>query len=190
MLAVHGAGQSRVAVEQRGAVERRVQPLVRIDDERIRAFDAGEQRSRSTARGARRRRTRRRRASTGRVRRRSRAMPARSSTRPAFVLPAFATTAHTDAGSSQVASVAASASPVRRSSTSGTSSGSTSRRCIVLRTDECVSCGHREPQPAVRDRRRRRARCRARPRARRGSRPSRPARTCRPPTRACPRGRR
>ena len=39
MLGVRGPRQIRVAVEQRTAVERREQPLVRVDDEGVAAFD-------------------------------------------------------------------------------------------------------------------------------------------------------
>ena len=54
-----------IAVEQRRAVERREQPLVRVDHERVGVLDAVELVRGRSARGARRRRTRRRRASRG-----------------------------------------------------------------------------------------------------------------------------
>ncbi len=41
ILPVHGPGQRRLAVHQGGAVERREQPLVRIDDERVSMLDPG-----------------------------------------------------------------------------------------------------------------------------------------------------
>ena len=86
---------SGFAVEQRRAVERREQPLVRVDHERV-----GDARRRRSA-DARRRREQRG-AAVGAVdvephaahRGRS-PTPARSSTIPAFVVPAVATTAHT-----------------------------------------------------------------------------------------------
>ncbi len=40
VLGVHGTGELRVAVDQRGAVERREQPLVRVDDEGVGVLDA------------------------------------------------------------------------------------------------------------------------------------------------------
>ena len=61
VLGVGGPGDARVAVEQRAAVERGEQPLVRIDDEAVGALDAGEAvRGRSARRAPRRRRRRRR----------------------------------------------------------------------------------------------------------------------------------
>ena len=41
LLGVRGPAQLRVAVDQRAAVERREQPLVRVDDEGVAALDAG-----------------------------------------------------------------------------------------------------------------------------------------------------
>src|SRR5947208_3278964 len=43
VLGMGGARLRRVAVDQRTRVERREQPLVRIDDERVGLLDAGEQ---------------------------------------------------------------------------------------------------------------------------------------------------
>ena len=43
MLRVRLPGQLRLPVDQRAAVERREQPLVRIDDEAVRPLDALEQ---------------------------------------------------------------------------------------------------------------------------------------------------
>ena len=58
---------------------------------------------------------------------------------PALVVPAVATTAHrAEPGSGSASRAATSAGPVRRSSTPGTTSGSTSMMRIVLATDECV----------------------------------------------------
>ena len=42
MLRVDGPGQRRIPVEQRARVERREQPLVRVDHQRVDPFDAGE----------------------------------------------------------------------------------------------------------------------------------------------------
>ena len=98
VLRVHRAGERGVAVEQRRAVERRVQPLVRVDHERVGVLDAGEPlaHARCEQRGAAVRRVdvhpdaalAAHRARRRRGRRRG----------PALVVPAVATTAQTDAG--------------------------------------------------------------------------------------------
>jgi len=80
VLHVHRLRELRIAVEQRRAVERRVQPLVRIDDERVdRSIPTNAPRA-EVARRVRRRRTRRRRAIQSFRSSQIRAMPARSST--------------------------------------------------------------------------------------------------------------
>ena len=147
MLRVRGPRRARVAVEQRAAVVRREQPLVRVDDERVGALDAGEQRRGSAASQRRRRRRRRRRAATARGaaqavrdarrgrrrcrrsscrrrrRRRRRRSPAPSSTR-------------------------GSAGPVSRPRSSpGTSTTSTSITSAAERIEECASAVQASAQP-------------------------------------------
>ncbi len=82
-------------------------------------------------RRAPRRRRRRRRGTTARGRRATSATPARSSTIPALVVPAVATTPTTDSSPAS-ASVASSAAPVSRWSSAGTSSGSAPITCRAL----------------------------------------------------------
>ena len=48
LLRVRPPGLQRVAVEERAAVERREQPLVRVHDERVRPLHAGEERDRKS----------------------------------------------------------------------------------------------------------------------------------------------
>ena len=57
---------------------------------------------------------------------------------PAFVVPAVATTAQTDAGSPSASSAACSVAPVRRSSSVATTNGSTSMMRSAFTTDEWV----------------------------------------------------
>ena len=98
MLRVRAPGRGRVAVEQRRAVERREQPLVRVDHERVGALDAAEPVAHARRGERRRARTRRRRGPTCRARaRRRRRRRGRRSCRCSWC-PPVATTAHTDVG--------------------------------------------------------------------------------------------
>ena len=114
VLGVHALGEPRLAVEQRGAVERREQPLVRVDDERVGELDARRSARARSARTAPRRRTRRRRGTTARARARPCRCRAGRRRCPALVVPDVATTATTDSGSASASSAARSASPVNR----------------------------------------------------------------------------
>ena len=100
-------------------------------------------------RTAPRRRMPRRRGATARAPRRRSARPARSSTMPAFVVPAVAAIAHTESGSGSAARARSSAAPVSRSASSdSTTSASQSRIRKRARDRRMRLLADRDP-PAV-----------------------------------------
>ena len=139
VLGVDRLGQIGLAVDQRGAVEGREQPLVGIDDERVGPFEAGELGPGPRARTAPRRRRHRRCGTTASAPAATSATPARSSTMPALVVPAVATTAMTSSARGCASRAARSAAPVRRWSSVGTTSASTPMTCRALPTEEWAS---------------------------------------------------
>ena len=112
VLGVRRAREAGLAVEERAAVERREQPLVRVHDERVGVAQPGEQVRGACGRASPRRRRRRPRGTRCRAPSRSGPTPSSSSTMPALVVPAVATTATMDSGCS-------SASSARRSAVGG-----------------------------------------------------------------------
>ena len=106
------AERLRAAEQEKRRVERREHPLVRVDDDRIRALPAAKQRAHLRARSRRSRRRRRRRAATAFRCGRSSAIAAHGSTLVEDVVPSVATTqngVHPAARSSTIASASASA---------------------------------------------------------------------------------
>ncbi len=128
-----------VAVEQRGTVEWREEPLVRIDRQGVRSVDPAEQGSRARRPPGPQARMRRRRATTSPFAAATSAIPMRSSTIPAFVVPAVATIANTP-----LRSVPATVCPIvhrvrrPRSSVGATSIDASMTRAAAA-TDECAA---------------------------------------------------
>ena len=136
-----GAAVGRLAVDQRARVERREQPLVRVDDERVGALDAGEaiaharRAQRAEAVGAVDVQPQPALARTPRPRRRGR----RSC--PRFVVPAVATTANTPSPSASSAARSAGAGEPPRPAPRASPASITRS---IERTEECTSSLHRD----------------------------------------------